>query len=259
MRAQRSILLVPLICLAASAALAEGGAAFIARYKPLKGSARDAALLDAVNDPDWVEVTIKPAKTAKGAAAQHQAVIRVAADYVSVGEDGDFVRMPMTPQLAQKVANKFEASLPTKKLVDDIWAAADVKLTPAPMNNFKVADTPDRYLVHQKAIEDQLAGRDGLIAGQKKDIVVGNMMARSPGKVVIYGWHKPDGKAIQPESSIHSNIYMDYSHGVRLVSLKITVDGDEKDLRDVMKSRELCPLVAYDCPVAAKGVAYPAR
>jgi hypothetical protein len=196
--------------LASTAASAETGTEFIARFKKLKGAAAQDAIVKSVGEPSWVEVTVKPAKAAKGAAAHHEAVLHIARDYVSVGEESDFVRMPMTPQSAQRIADRFHASLPTKKLVDDIYAAAAVKLSPSPLVN--VNDNPDKWLLHQKAIEKQLAslgGGDGIIAGQKKDIVIGNMMARSPKKVVIYGWHQKSGKAIQPESSVHGDFYLD--------------------------------------------------
>jgi hypothetical protein len=167
--------------------------------------------------------------------------------------------MPMTPQTAQRIADKFDAVLPTKRLVDDVYAAAAVKLKPSPMPNVRVADTPDRYLSHQKTIEAQRAGQGGLVAGHKKDIVIGNMLARAPAKVVIYGWHQPNGKAIQPESSVHGNFYVDYSHGVRLVARQMMVDGKAKDIRDVLKDKELCWLVSDQCPVAAKGISYPLK
>lgn len=248
--------------LISSAAAAESGTSFIQRFKALKPAAREAELVKAVNAPSWVTVDVAPAKGAKGNAAKHTGSVRVSQDYVNVGESSDFVRMPMTPQTAQRIADKFDAVLPTKKLVDDVYAAAAVKLKPSPMPNVKVADTPDRYLAHQKTIEAQRAaagGQGGLIAGIKKDIVIGNMLARAPAKVVIYGWHQPNGKAIQPESSVHGNFYIDYSHGVRLVARQMMVDGQPKDIRDVLKDKELCWLVADQCPVAAKGVAYPLK
>ena len=46
-------------------------------------------------------------------------------DYLAVGSDDDFVRMPMTPQTAQQIADLFGCILPTRKMVDAIDAAAD--------------------------------------------------------------------------------------------------------------------------------------
>src|SRR5262249_8630683 len=61
--------------------------------------------------------------------------------------------------------------------------------------------------------------------------------------VVIYGWHYKSGKNIQPESDVHENTYVDYSHGIRLLSQKMVVDGKPALLADVLKDKELAPLV----------------
>ncbi len=53
-------------------------------------------------------------------------------------------------------------------------------------------------------------------------------------KVAIYGWHKPDGKAIQPLYTGHVNWYVDYSHGIRLVYRRIKVNGKFMDYREVL-------------------------
>ena len=57
--------------------------------------------------------------------------IEVMPDYLAVGSDDDFVRMPMTPQTAQQIADLFGCMLPTRKMVDAIDAAAEVRLAPA--------------------------------------------------------------------------------------------------------------------------------
>jgi len=43
--------------------------------------------------------------------------------------------------------------------------------------------------------------------------------------VAIYGWHKLDGKPIQPLYTGHVDWYVDYSHGIRLVSRTIYIDN----------------------------------
>ena len=57
-----------------------------------------------------------------------------------------------------------------------------------------------------------------LVAGHKKDVVITNKVFTKPGKVAIYGWHKPDGKPIQPLYTGHAESQVDYSHGIRLAS-----------------------------------------
>jgi hypothetical protein len=43
--------------------------------------------------------------------------------------------------------------------------------------------------------------------------------------VASYGWHKLDGKPIQPVYAGHVNWYVDYSHGIRLIAKQVKMDG----------------------------------
>jgi hypothetical protein len=45
------------------------------------------------------------------------AIIDVSSDYFSVGDSNDFVRLPLTPNMAQKIANLTGCLLPTPRLV----------------------------------------------------------------------------------------------------------------------------------------------
>jgi hypothetical protein len=53
--------------------------------------------------------------------------------------------------------------------------------------------------------------------------------------VVIYGWHKPDGKAIQPVYSKHVDWYVDYSHGIRLINNQVLIDGKPASFTEILK------------------------
>jgi len=57
-------------------------------------------------------------------------VVHVSPDYLAIGSDSDFVRVPMALPTARAIAWESGCSLPTKKLVDLIWAQATVKLSP---------------------------------------------------------------------------------------------------------------------------------
>ena len=61
------------------------------------------------------------------------AVYFVTPDYLAIGSDEDYFLMPMSPMLAQRIADLLHCSLPTRKMVNDIYAAAAVKLTPSPI------------------------------------------------------------------------------------------------------------------------------
>lgn len=163
------------------------------------------------------------------------AVYYVSPDYLCIGTDDDWARVDLTPMAAQKIADSFQCFLPTKKMVDEIYKTAPVKLDPVPMYAFRDS-TPTMYQ-HHLIIEGQRKGRRGLIAGIKKDVVISGKIIRDtkPDRVAIYGWHKPDGKAIQPLYTGHVNWYVDYSHGIRLVYKKIRVEGRWMDYIDVLK------------------------
>jgi len=164
----------------------------------------------------------------------HKAFFYVSPDYISIGTGKDFARVPLTPMAAQLIADSFNCFLPTKKMVDIIYGQAKVKLEPVPM--FAYRDSAVTMWQHHLIIEGQRRGRQGLIAGIKKDIVTSIKMFNEPkqDRVAIYGWQLPGGKPIQPLYTGHVNWYTDYSHGARLVYRKIKIDGREMDYESVL-------------------------
>src|SRR5665213_567241 len=57
----------------------------------------------------------------------------VAPDYLAIGCDSDYFLMPMSPMMATRIGNLTGTTLPTSKMVGDIWSAASVKLAPQPL------------------------------------------------------------------------------------------------------------------------------
>ena len=167
----------------------------------------------------------------------------VAPDYLSVGTDDDWARIPLTPMAAQQIADSFHCFLPTRKMVNTIYEQAVVKLVPVPMYAFR--DSSVTMWQHHLIIEGQRKGRKGLIAGIKKDLVISGKLihdAKSEHEA-IYGWHKPDGNPIQPLYTGHINWWVDYSHGIRLVYRTIWVNGKPMDYMQVMKNSTLQKLL----------------
>jgi hypothetical protein len=152
-----------------------------------------------------------------------QAEYFVSPDYLGIGTDANWARINITPQAAQRIADSFNCFLPTRKMVDDIYKAAKVKLEPVPMYAFR--DSTPTMWHHHLIIEGQRSGRKGLIAGIQKDIVISGKVSRDPkpDRVAIYGWHKLDGKPIQPLYTGHINWWVDYSQGIRLIYRRIQV------------------------------------
>lgn len=159
-----------------------------------------------------------------------RAVFYVTPDYLSIGNKNDWARVPLTPMTAQAIADSIHCVLPTRKMVNDIYTQATVKLEPVPLYAFR--DSAITFWHHHLIIEGQRKGKKGLIAGIKKDVVSsGKVTGRN---VVIYGWHLLNGKPIQPLYGGHINWYVDYSHGIRLVSRNIKVNGRRMDYNEVL-------------------------
>jgi hypothetical protein len=238
---------------------AAAGSAFAARIDPLSPADRENAILQEIADgnlPDFLRcfVPISAQITGKDG-KKHTATYFVTPDYLSVGHDKDFFRTPMTPMTAQAIADAFNCSLITRKMSDDIYRAAKVKLAPEPLTVDREA--PKTFLQHHALIETQRAATDptpaALIAGIKKDLVVTNRLSEKPNKVAIYGWHKLDsGQPIQPLTTVHKDTYVDYSHGVRLVSRRVMVDDNEVDLNTVLNDANLSALVSDEGPITAR-------
>lgn len=216
------------------------GTAYYRIAFPYKWQQRDSLTIDQIfqgNIPFFLKkfVPIHVSIVASSTNKTIKAVYYVSPDYLSVGTSNDWARVHITPNAAQQIADSLNCFLPTRKMVDDIYKAAKIKLEPVPMYAFRDS-TPTMYH-HNLIIEGQRKGRQGLIAGIKKDVVISEKVLRDkrPDRVAIYGWHQPDGKPIQPLYTGHINWWVDYSQGIRLVYRKIKVNGKWMDYIDVMK------------------------
>jgi len=170
-------------------------------------------------------------------------------DYFAIGSNEDFFYMPMTPILAQKVADLTGCLLPTKHLVGEIYKHAKIKLNPQPILPSKAMTTVPVFIAHTDSVLNQvkpfLANHNigALTAGNKKDIIISNKIyGQTTERVVIYGWHKLDGKAIQPVYNKHLNTWADYSHGIRLIQNKIYINGKKITLKKALRDTKLNPL-----------------
>ena len=224
------------------------GNEFYHRAFAMKWPARDSFVLKEIlagNVPEFLQkfvaVTINMMDSVTGKTIK--AIYYVSPDYLSIGTKKDWARINITPNAAQQIADKFDCFLPTRKMVDDIYKAATVKLEPVPMYAFR--DSTPTMWQHHLIIEGQRNGRKGLIAGIQKDVVISGKILRDTkaDRVAIYGWHKLDGKPIQPLYTGHINWWVDYSQGIRLVYRKIKVDGKWMDYMDVLKDAKLQKLL----------------
>jgi len=180
----------------------------------------------------------------------------VTPDYLAVGSDEDYFLTPLSPITAQRVADLAHCSLPTKKMCDDIYRAAAVKLTPSPIKPSDAMATVPVFIEHNETVmkqrKMQMAAHPlgALVVGSEKDVVISARLAAAPGKVAIYGWHQADGKPIQPLYSGHADYYADYSHGIRLVQLAVGVNGVVQTVPAILASPALCGLLSDEGPIA---------
>jgi hypothetical protein len=233
---------------------ARGGAAFLQSLAGLDREAREEAVLRELktgNIPEFlrrltpITVTVKDAE-----GRQHTAVYQVMPDYLAIGSDRDFVRMPMNPHTAQAFCNAFGFALPTPKMVDDIWREAISKIVPQPLTQSR--EDALTFQAHSRMIDDQVAGQylGELRAGDKKDVVITNRLSEKPNRVAIYGWHFPGGEPIQPLTIVHVDWYVDYSHGIRPMNRMIRVDGVDMPYSTVLRDPKLHGLLSNEGVVA---------
>jgi len=232
---------------------AVGGAEFIRSLEKVAAKEREEAIAREIlrgNIPDFLRrFKAVEVKAADASGKERSARYEVMSDYLAIGSDDDFVRTPMTPATAARIAEAFGCALPTRKIVDDVYRSAAVKLTPKPLTQDR--ESVATFLQHHRLIEQQRMGikLGEIVAGIKKDVVVSNRLAEKPHRVAIYGWHTADGKPIQPLTIVHVDHYVDYSHGIRLMKRSVAVDGKALDVRQVLMSPQTCVLLSDEGPL----------
>lgn len=180
----------------------------------------------------------------------------VTPDYLALGSDDDYFLTPLSPMVAQKIADLLGCVLPTRKMVDDIYAAAELKLAPAPIPPSPAMTTVEVFEQHNRSVRDQRMKElkahplGALVAGHKKDVVISTRLATAPGKVAIYGWHRLNGAPIQPLYTGHTNTWVDYSHGVRFVQSSLLVNGVSNTVSKVLANPGLARLLSDEGAIA---------
>ncbi len=187
---------------------------------------------------------------------ERRLVVRALPDYLSIGNDNDYMRIPLFPGSAQRVADAWSCVLPTAKLVTLLWASTRQQVPPQPwgkpydasmMGNGRIWQHNAR--VEAKMKELGFSPTKGLVAGHKKDVVITNLLVDKLQQVAIYGWHQLSGVPIQPLYLGHESCYADYSHGIRLLSDECTLDGAQDSLKRVMQDPTLSDSVSNEGPL----------
>jgi hypothetical protein len=191
---------------------------------------------------DWPIVTVK--------GGGHTLEYAVIPRYWGVGTSADVLEAGKTSEFfAQKVADNYDAILPSEKMVRDIQAAANPKIayTGIQKPDTTADDTTAAVVKLKSKVDAALSGVDksaNAIGYRKAYVVRPNL---NGDYIAIYGgrWDS-SGKIVQPTSG-HAHTtgqikgtpnYSDASHGIILVSRQATLDGENVDLRDLFLSKD---------------------
>ncbi|MFA5911003.1 MAG: hypothetical protein WC815_19675 [Vicinamibacterales bacterium] len=218
------------------------GSAFVESVRRLDPVRRERAVLQEIlhgNVPNFLRQLVPVTLTYAQRGRMLSATVFVMPDYLAIGADDDFLRIPMNLETATTIAAQFGFVLPTRRVVDAINAQAEHHLQPQPLPPGPQMTSTEYYQRHNELIEAQArtlgVTRGTLVAGHKKDVVISNLLARTPGRIAIYGWHRPGGAPIQPLSTVHGACYEDYSHGIRLMSDMAWQEGTFRPIREILQ------------------------
>jgi len=157
---------------------AMGGAEFMQSLIPLSLAAREEAIFREAtkgNIPNAFRQMARITTTRQDAnGVNHQIVLEVMPDFLAIGSDEDFYRIPLLPMTAQRIANAFGAILPTTIISDLAWQYAEIRINPwdvvIPWTNRNV--TVPSFIDHNQMIEARRIPHgkpaSALIAGHKK-------------------------------------------------------------------------------------------
>ena len=84
-----------------------------------------------------------------------------------------------------------------------------------------------------------------------------NLNTNAPSPVVIYGWQHQNGTPIQPLYNGHSDLYMDYSHGIRMVQEAATLDGAPTTISAVLTNPAVAALLSDEAVFAGNVIPQP--
>ncbi len=181
------------------------------------------------------------------------ATFRVCPDYLAIGPNNDFTRMPLDPLTAQRIADRFGLAMPTQRMTDIIDAEAakaggTMPFVAAPAVGKRVTDPHSgksvesnwhyqaygnyegrwmlsgEFIIMQNRIlqESPESVRNAPIrSGLKKDVIYDPFAFQESHEggppVVIYR------RGVQGLSNWHNEKYFDYSHGIRFLDSEVIV------------------------------------
>lgn len=236
---------------------------------------RTEAIVQAVRDrefrePRWLQVPVSDEDGNSG-------FIYVMDDALAIGEKGDYVRVNVSADCAQLVADELWLLLPSTKTSEAvyIWAQRGLATTEPQTQPYEESDriaqgySPsmmdnEACIRHDEDVWDAretVAAPSAVVCNAGKDWVVSNALldaeGKPTGKGANFGWFDSNGqfmspgglKCLQPLGTVHSSSYWDYSQTLRLLYPKMIVNGQWCDVQDVAADPKLCGLISHEGPV----------
>ncbi len=189
----------------------------------------------------------------------HTAVFYVFSDALKI----EGVRINVSANIEQQIADRLGCLLLTPKLADMIWEQRTVTLPPMPR---PITSATSAMIDNSAKIDAALAAQGnppGLVSTTGKHWVIDQSLASKPGKACNYGWHFAGSnfqgllgevavslikdssgqylRLIQGRGWAHDMSHVDYSQICVLVQRNCTVDGQDCDLVDLLKD----PVLSY--------------
>jgi len=224
------------------------------------GDNREQAIRDLVCDGraeyEWSTIT--------STHGDHTAEFQVFSDALMI----EGVRVAMSAETEQVIADMLGCSLLTAKLADLIWLQRQVTLNPHPRGNPTGMSNTKAILEHSAKIDADLreiGTTSGIICTVGKHWILDNNIA--DGRLLQgfpvacnYGWHfeklfegkawegaasDPTVRLIQGRGTRHNMKHADYSQICVLVSLNCLVDGSPMKLHDLLQDPDLAPLASH--------------
>lgn len=188
------------------------------------------------NVPGWLRTFQEVRVRSSAASGEHEVVFWALPDYLAVGSDTSFVFTPLSYSAAQQIVREMGGMLPTVPMVDAIWRAARARLSPVrlppddEMRSVPYFERHNRLVLAQRFLYDVTPGE--FAAGGKVDLVSMPAAATEPA-MAIYGWHRRDGRPIQPLFIRDTDRIVSFNQGVRVVASEVLIDGQRRDIAEV--------------------------
>lgn len=227
---------------------------------PNHGPDRDATILHRVVVGQYDTIDIA---TVTSTYDGHSAEFTVFADALKM----DGVRVNVSANLQQQIADVLGCSLLTPKLVDLLWLQRNVTLLPSPQ---PISASTQAMVDHSARIDKMLNAQGnptGIIQTVGKFWVLDNDLLTHPGRAMNYGWHFEGAscqgisgeitaslikdargqyvRLIQGRGTAHDIHHSDYSQQCILVSRACVVDGKSRDILDILADPVLAPLASH--------------